>query len=244
MSQSRDAAGNGLSLGVLIIGSLYWDCNRKREEWRRERLDLNYEQYVRAPIRYGRRSQRRGNSYTMVFSARLDKAKFGTAIVIPCKSRDLVEEGRYLWAAERKCKVSNCISANWGCVGLLLNSDCCVPTEQCNRWNKLIAGDPCYGQLTSAEKGLLSVSEGGFLNIPWPKLTDGSTLMLDALLATVTAPTLDKGRYPSAEKIAKAWATCEGRKHISYFWKNKKNGIRTFQDEEILGHLRGFGHVC
>ena len=244
MSQSRDAARNGLSLGVLIIGSLYWDCDSKRKEWRRERLDLNHKQCVRAPMRYGRCSRRRGKSYTMVFSAGLDEAKFGPAIVIPSKSRDLVEEAKHLWAAERKCNVSNCISANWGCVGLLLNSDCCVPTEQCNRWNKLIAGDPCYGQLTSAEKGLLSVSEGGFLNIPWPRLADGSTLMLDALLATATRPTLDTGHYPSTQKIAKAWATRDGGKHVSYFWKNRKNGIRTFQDEEILGHLRNFGHVC
>ena len=244
MSQSRDAARNGLSLGVLIIGSLYWDCDSKRKEWRRERLDLNHKRCVRVPIRYGRRSQSRGKSYTMVFSAGLEGAKFGTAIVIPCKSRDLVEEAKHLWAAERKRRVSNCISASWGCIGLLLKSDCCLPRELHNRWSELIADQPCYGQLASAQNEPVPVNEDGFLNIPWPRLVDGSTLMLDALLATATRPTLDNGRYPSAKKIAKAWKTCGDSKHICYFWNNRKNGIRTFQDEEILGHLPNFGHVC
>ena len=164
--------------------------------------------------------------------------------MIPSKSRDLVEEAKHLWAAERKCNVSNCISASWGCVGLLLNSDCCVPIEQRKRWSELIAGNPCYGQLTSAENEPVSVNEGGFLNIPWPRLADGSTLMIDALLATATKPTLDDGDYPSAEKIAEAWKTPRGREYICYFWKNRKNGIWTFQDKEIVGHLRDFRHVC
>lgn len=46
--ESQDAAGNELSLGVLIIGSLYWD-NSDREKWRRERLDLESQLYVRRP---------------------------------------------------------------------------------------------------------------------------------------------------------------------------------------------------
>ena len=91
MDEPRDVAGNGPSLGVLIIGSLYWD-NSIRDKWRRERLDLERRQYVRAPIRYGRRSERRGHSYTMVFSAGLREADFGTAIAVPCRSRDLIAE--------------------------------------------------------------------------------------------------------------------------------------------------------
>ena len=35
------------SLGVLIIGSLYWDPARK--EWRAKRLNLDGERFVRAP---------------------------------------------------------------------------------------------------------------------------------------------------------------------------------------------------
>ena len=79
MDEPRDDGGTGPTLGVLIIGSLFWD-NSTRDEWRRDRLDLERRQYVRAPIRYGRQSTGRGCSYTMVFSAGLCEAEFGTAI--------------------------------------------------------------------------------------------------------------------------------------------------------------------
>lgn len=77
MNNSQDAAENGFSLGVLMIGSLYWDCSSIRKKWRRTRLDMDREQHVCVPIRYGRCSQSRGMSYTMVFSAGLSKSKCG-----------------------------------------------------------------------------------------------------------------------------------------------------------------------
>ena len=241
MCESPDAAGKGLSLGVLIIGSLYWD-NAHREQWRQERLDLNHKLWVHAPIRYGRQSGNRGNSYTMVFSAGLREADFGTAIVVPCKLQDPVEEAKRLWAAEGG---NSGISGNWGCVGLLTSPRSRVLTKQCKRWSKLVAGRPGYGQLTSTDGESAAVDAMGFLTIPWPKLVDGSTLMLDALLATATDPTLVQGiRYPSTREIAKAWDTPRGREHIHYFCENRKSGIQTFQDEEIEGHLRDLGHVC
>ena len=40
------------------------------------------------------------DSYAMVLSAGLREVDFGTAIVVPCKSRDLVEEVRCLWKAD------------------------------------------------------------------------------------------------------------------------------------------------
>ena len=91
----------------------------------------------------------------------------------------------------------------------------------------------------------MAVDGEGFLNIAWPRLADGSPLMIDALLATATDPELPpNGCYPSAREVAKAWDTPKGRKHIHYFCENRKNGIRTFQDDEIEGHLRDLGHVC
>ena len=48
MNASQDDVASGLSLGVLIIGSLYWDCKRsERVEWRRKRLDLDRKCCVR-----------------------------------------------------------------------------------------------------------------------------------------------------------------------------------------------------
>ena len=91
----------------------------------------------------------------------------------------------------------------------------------------------------------MAVKRNGILNIPWPKLANGSTpLRLDALLATATNPTLNSGRYPLAREIAKAWNKLDGKSHVCYFWKNRKNGIRTFQDDEIVGYLLDFGHMC
>ena len=55
MNESQDGVRNGLSVGVLIIGSLYWDLASDRKEWRASRLNAGGARTVRAPIRYGRR---------------------------------------------------------------------------------------------------------------------------------------------------------------------------------------------
>ena len=242
MDEPRDDGGNGPSLGVLIIGSLYWD-NSAREKWRRERLDLERRRCVRVPIRYGRRSERRGFSYTMVFSAGLPEADFGTAIVAPCKSQDLIEEAKSLWEAEGGR--AGAVSGSWGCVGLLTNPHGGLLPEQRERWIRFVDDRPLYGRLQheAAEPG--AVDKAGILQIDWPRLNDGPPLMLDALLATATDPTLIEGtRYPSASKVAEAWDTLEGREHLRYFCGNGENGIETFQDADIEEHLRHLGHIC
>ena len=71
-----------LDAGILIIGSLLWDRDEIRQQWRDERLDCNQSELVSAPIRYGRRSgERRGHTYTMVFSR---SAPAGHARVVRC----------------------------------------------------------------------------------------------------------------------------------------------------------------
>ena len=241
MDESRGSAGNGLSLGVLILGSLYWD-NSVREEWRRERLDLERQLHVRAPIRYGRQSKQRGRSYTMVLSAGLREADFGTAVVVPCKSRDLIEEAKSLWEAEGGTR--GAVSGSWGCVGLLVNPEAGQP-EHRDRWSEFVNGRPGYGRLAHAKGELGAVDKAGLLTIDWPRRVRGSPLMLDALLATATDPTLVEGtRYPTPNEVANAWDTSKGRESIRYFCDNRRNGIETFQDEEIAEHLRHLGHVC
>ena len=69
-----------LNAGILIIGSLLWDDERRA--WRDARLEMGLAETVMAPIRYGRLSgKRRGHTYTMVFS-RLCQA--GQAKVVRC----------------------------------------------------------------------------------------------------------------------------------------------------------------
>src|SRR5271165_777112 len=109
-----------LSIGILIIGSLYWDSDR--QTWRNSRLLMDQALTVRAPIRYGRRSGRRGDTYTMVFSR---QCKLGQAKVVPCRSTagDIVDEAEHLWTAERNAPPNHRISASWGRVALLSRSD-------------------------------------------------------------------------------------------------------------------------
>jgi hypothetical protein len=70
-----------LTAGVLIIGSLVWDSEKGRSAWRDKRLNMAEAQTVTAPIRYGRLSESRGHSYTMVLS-RL--CPVGQAKLVPC----------------------------------------------------------------------------------------------------------------------------------------------------------------
>ena len=177
----------------------------------------------------------------MVFSASLSEEQFGQAIVVPFKSKDLISEAECLWTAERppKSKPNGRISADWGCVALVENPDRPLPDELREAWTKRVSCEPCYGQsINSAFKERIAVDQVGFLNIPWPNSEDGSDLTINALLATATSPTIVGGSYPSAQQIANAWDTHEGKKHINYFLKNKTHGIKTFQDVEIEARLR------
>ena len=231
-----------MKIGVLMIGSLYWCEAREREDWRRTRLNGTSPLHVRAPIRYGRRSSSRGYTYTMVFSAGLEKDKFGAAIVLPCRQPattvdDLLEEARHLWAAERKDERTKCISASWGCVALLPNLKRDLPEGLVAGWKSYVSSRSDYPQLKSARSERKAVSESGILNICWPQPLDGTELEYDALLGTATCPTIKDDGYPSAQTIATAWTTAKGKTHVNYFCKNVKSGITTWQDQDIKRYL-------
>ena len=154
MSESQDEVRNGFSLGVLIIGSLHWDPDCRRKKWRADRLlNLHSERFVRAPIRYGRRSRKRGCSYTMVFSSGLGADQYGRAIVVPCKHRvygkdNLIREAECLWAVEAKTKPGDPrrLSADWGCVALLVNPNLTKSDQLCtllDGWNERVSRERC-----------------------------------------------------------------------------------------------------
>ena len=246
MSESQDEVRTGLSLGVLIIGSLYWDRDCHRRNWRRDRLDQCCKRYVRAPIRYGRRSKTRGCSYTMVFSSGLGADDYGRAIVVPCSQRarnvaDVVDEAVYLWTAETPTgkNPQRRVSAEtgWGCVGLLPNPERPLPADVRAGWKQKVSREPCYGRLKAADNEDAAVDESGFLTIPWPESEDGAGLKVDVLLATTTNPTIDGGDYPSAQQVADAWNSCDGRDYVDYFCRNRAYGIKTFQDDSIQKRL-------
>src|SRR4030042_1351843 len=94
-----------LNGGVIIIGSLLWD--EKRKSWRNERLSENEKISVYLPIRYGRQSESRHNTYTMVFSNACYSKQYGlgTGWIIPIKTKihtfiDLETEARKMGIAE------------------------------------------------------------------------------------------------------------------------------------------------
>ena len=236
-----------LKIGVLIIGSLFWEKKRYRCEWRRDHLRMPDKQYVQAPIRYGRRSSKRGNSYTMVFSTWLYREQLGRAIVVGCKQdvtkgEDLVKEAECLWTAETTDgdNPHNLISAKdgWGCVALLKNPNRTICDDLHDSWTKRVCKESKYRKkIISAYGEEEIVNRCGFLKIPWPKTVDGSDLNFDALLATVTCPTYNNGCYPSAQDVAKANRSGMGRE---YFCKNIKYRIKTFQDTCIKKWLVKF----
>lgn len=245
MSESENGSGTELSLGVLIIGSLCWDTARHRKEWRDAHLDLGRKQYVRAPIRYARRSGSRGCSYTMVFSGSLAQEQYGRAVVVPCgrarNAMELVDAAVHLWTAETANGENplSRVSASWGCVAILESPEHPMPTALRAGWTERVRREPCYGQLNSAVHEDVAVDESGFLRIPWPvPCEDGTRLGVDILLATATNPTIVRGRYPTAQEVADAWKSPSGRKYVGYFVNNRKRGIQTFEDDIIEARLR------
>lgn len=228
-----------LKIGILIIGSLYWDPDR--QPWRDSRLLMDQPFVVRAPIRYGRLSEKRSYTYTMVFSP---SCEYGHALVVQCQrdvvtAPDLITEAEQLWAAERLGKPNGRICTTWGSVGLLCHPERAIPQELLDAWAAHVSCDQEYGHIPQAAGEDAVVSDHGMLQIPWPTLIDGNQpVAMDLLLATATHPSLtgELNSYPKAQTIADAWLT-DTHENVKYFRNNVKAGIRTFEDDAIAARL-------
>jgi hypothetical protein len=231
-----------LRIGVLIIGSLYWDD--RRDAWRRSRLDLRDVHDVRTRIRYRRCSTGRDDTYTMVFS---QDAAEGQAKVVRCqrdvvRQADLNAEAEELWAAEKNSSSDGSIASNRGCVALLCNGSTPIQKSIMKEWADRVKGQLCYGsmQCIAGEEG--AVGPDGLLQIEWPVMVaTGEPVPFDLLIATVNAPTL-KGEplsYPTPQVIGSAWSRAKAisKDRAAYFRNNIACGIRTFEDARIAEHL-------
>ena len=229
-----------LTAGVLIIGSLLWDSEKSRPAWRKARLKTDA-QTVTAPIRYGRLSETRGNSYTMVFS-RLCQA--GRAQLVPCSHRisslqELIEEAEHLWKAEQPDAKAHRIAASWGCVALLCNPKRQIAADLLKGWAERVVREPQYGKVSQTREEGPLVSVDGLLRLDWPvRVEDTLPVDLDLILATANDPRISASSpaYPTSEAIAEAWNRAGD--NVEYFWKNRDCGIWTFQDDEIRAQLR------
>jgi hypothetical protein len=228
------------TLGVLIAGSLHWDLLAHRFAWRKARLQAQTDVSVGAPIRYGRRSSSRGDTYTMVFASGtpLGKAKVRRCSRTCLGIDEIVSEAEALWLAESPDgsarKRSERLGAGWGCVTLLPNPHSVVPLTLLDAWAERVERNPAYDHRQFSVLGAPAIDERGILQIDWPNSLDTGKAIegVDILLATVTRPTPDPatGGFPSAAELARAWNEAG---NASYFRQNRKSGIHTFQDEEI-----------
>jgi hypothetical protein len=197
---------------------------------------------VTAPIRYGRKSTSRGDTYTMVFSRGCPS---GQAVVVPCAAtvssiEDLVTEAERLWTAELNSRtIVLSVSASWGSIALLPNPGVVVPQGILDGWAERISGEPKYGGVPQANGEGQLISRAGILQIAWPRpVSEDENRLPDLLLATATHPTLQgsPSDYPSVEMIAHAWKN-DTDNNVEYFRQNMAHGIRTFQDEAIRGQF-------
>jgi hypothetical protein len=233
-----------MRIGILIVGSLYWDSLAVRAAWRANRLKLGDVAQVTAPIRYGRLSISRANTYTMVFSQLCSAPeRLGTGLVVGAavkcrKPDDLLVEAQHLWAAERNVQEVGPVSASWGRVGLLVSPSAEVAEEYLEGWQTFPGRKRRPAPVAPNERPVID-EETGLALIDWPidKRTKYPLDGYDLLLLTATSPTLNAGNYPTTEEIATAWRH-DPNGHVTYFHNNRNNGITTFQDDEITRLLK------
>ncbi len=232
--------------GVLIFGSLAWDELPLRVRWREGCLEFDRAEEVAAPIRYGRVSPKRGETYTMVFSAGCVESGAGTGIGLAVPFRraidspeHLLEEATRLWGAESdgENNRTGAYSAEWGSVGLLPNPDSEGVGSLLPAWAEAVSASPHYAALHTAdgEAPILSATTG-LASFPWPRVTaTGDPLSLELLLLTATDPAIVAGKYATPSVVAEAWKTNPER--MEYFLKNREYGIQTAQDQDIARAL-------
>jgi len=226
--------------GVIIIGSLLWD-NENRKKWRENDLSYGDRFRVYLPIRYGRCSGGRQNTYTMVFSTKCYSKGYGlgTGWILPIKAEinsfdDLKREACEMGEAEGFDEENNWLSSEWGSVALLLNPNKKIDLAIKDKWRELLSGNEYKERLMNAhlksEKS--AIDSNGFLAIRWPKeiTSEGKLEDIDFLIATVTKSTLINGKYPTVYQIADAMKKA---KYCNYFAKNREHEITTFQDAKL-----------
>lgn len=237
-----------MRIGLLIIGSLYWDPSPVRKRWRQARFGCGGQHRVKIPIRYGRRSNKRGGTFSMVFAMSCSPPESqGCGLVVParaecCEPDHLIEEASQLWAAERDCSRVGGISADWGRVCVLPDPDARGVEGLLHAWQEKVQGVGSAYRAVPAADGEEQVLEAatGLARFRWPLDVDTAEPLagFDLLLMTATEPTLVRGTYSPASEIARSWRE-DKKDNVSYFHNNRHHGITTFEDEEILRILRG-----
>lgn len=216
-----------MRVGVLVVGSLLWDERVERERWRESRLELDGRIQFPAPLRYGRTSSSRGNTFTMTIDRGMST---GRGVLIPCRQdvstlKDLAQEAELLWAAESFQERPNVIGAGWGCVGAIFREE----------GERLAAEWSVYFKANGG-KAIPPLTDDGALQMEWSKRwTDGAE-DVDIILATATRPDSANPLIPDPLAVADRWAD-QSKGYEQYFFENVRNGIRTEDDFQIWQRL-------
>lgn len=221
-----------LSGGLLIVGSLLWDEHETRVSLRDEVLNMQNATIVPAPIRYGRKSDKR-QTYTMVVSPFCkDESRMGKGVLVSFAAKirstdELTNVAEKIIVAEHKEPVSlNRFNWGWGCLAFLPNP---VKTDKSigqlkEFWDTKIGnGFRASDYIITNEEELLT--QQGELLLDWKKEYGD----LDFLVVTATKPTVPS---PTVQLLGAAYA-----KDNEYFASNRKAGIETYQDNEIQDHI-------
>ena len=211
--------------GVLIIGSLIWEESALRKKWRNENLDLDKQIKVKLPIRYGRISQTRNCTFTMVFSSDC-KTKLGQGIFLPFKKdysiEQIIKQGKLMIEAEHNRVVDfDRFNWGWGCLGIITNPKIEFEIEKFWKAKYGNGFNPDDYKIKDEESIVL---QSGKFNFDWPTELNEYAFAI----GTATKPNIDT--YPSPDKIAERMVVNE---YDEYFRKNLELGINTFQDKDI-----------
>lgn len=234
-----------LNSGILIIGSLLWDNSTIRRNWRRTSLVEKNKIFIKVPILYGRKSESRMDTYTMVFSSSLSDKDYGQGVILkfatPITSIDnLISEVDNIIRVERDktkdewklIRDSNPFLLNWswGVAGLCINPKHINDNEYSEAVKEVV-------QLW--QNSLSNFSPGNYCLKEERPFTDEKAIFeinwnqdmrdLDFLIATIIKPNVES--YPNAETISE---TMYHGKYYSYFINNHKNNIYTKDDPIIL----------
>lgn len=242
--------------GVILIGSLLWETKElnpfgeaekklaeKRSEWRAKCLDKKSKTLNTLPIRYGRCSNSRGCTYTMVFSRSCLNINNGTAAIIPFKENIIFDdyenfkEMAFELASVEGISTSNIkLRKSWGSIALYINPKGNYIEKIKIMWENLKKIDQDYLAKKCQNFKINDNHENSTL------LNDDYTLSsdvnieteLDFLFLTYIKPTHRDStinEYPSPTDIA---TEIKRSGYDIYFTQNLANGISTFQDKEIL----------
>lgn len=226
---------------VLVIGSLLWenetnslnlDQGKLREKWRKN-LDLEKKIALEVPIRYGRKSNSKRCTYTMVFSNSV--SNLGTAFIIPFQKvtenyEELKNQALELSEAEgiSTRKYPKRLIASWGSIGISFNEKSDNQIEQIkNKWHQEFSSfDNKDYKIGNEQPSIKNNGELNFkLNIPKE---------IDYVLATPVKPNISE--YPTTKRIYEAIIESNPR-YDTYVKENFNNGIRVYGDEVIIKNL-------